>query len=111
MPQGPDVNGISNHDAPLLSRTSRRVLAPLFALVIGLWGGLFLFAPQNRLRQSAAVFALLIFGTLFVVSCGGGGSGGATPPPPPPVVNTTTVLVTGTSGNMTASTVVTLTVQ
>jgi subtilase family serine protease len=109
MPQGLGVDGISNHDAPLLSRTSQRVLAPLFALVIGLWGGLLLFAPPNRLRQSTAVFALMIFGALFVVSCGGGS---ATPPPtPPPAVTSSTVLVTGTSGTMTASTVVALTIQ
>jgi subtilase family serine protease len=111
MPQGPGLNGGSNHDAlPLLPRTSQRVLALLFALVVGLWGAVFLFAPKNRLRQSTALLALTIFGVLLVVSCGGGG-GSSPPPPPPPVATTTTVLITGTSGSMTASTVVALTVQ
>jgi hypothetical protein len=110
VPQGPGANGISNHNTPLLAGISQRVLASLFALTLVLWGGIFLFASKNRMWKSTGVFAAVIFGALFVASCGGGG-GSNPPPPPPPVNNTTTVLITGTSGAATASTVVTLTVQ
>jgi subtilase family serine protease len=107
MPQGPGANGISNHDAPLLAASSRRALASLFAITIVFWGGLFIFVSKHRARQATAVFALMLFGVLFVVSCGGGGGGGVTPPP----AVTATVLVTGTSGSSTASTTFTLTVN
>jgi hypothetical protein len=110
VPQGQGANGISNHNTPLLAGISQRVLASLFALTLVLWGGIFLFASKNRMWKSTGVFAAVIFGALFVASCGGGG-GSNPPPPPPPVNNTTTVLITGTSGAATASTVVTLTVQ
>ena len=110
LPQGPGANGIPNHHAPLLAGFSQRVLASLFTITLVMWGGIFLFASKNRMWKSTGVFALVIFGALLVTSCGGGG-GSNPPPPPPPPNNTSTVLITGTSGSATASTVVTLTVN
>jgi Pro-kumamolisin, activation domain len=109
IPRGPGANGISNHGAPFLTGLSQRVLASAFVITLILWGGVFLFASKNRMWKSTGVFAMVIFGALFVASCGGGGSGGGVTPPP--ASNTTTVVVTGTSGSATASTVVTLTVN
>jgi len=105
----PGSNGVSNHQAPSLTGFSRRMLPALFAVTMAFWGGLFVFGSRNRMQRGTAVFALVIFGALLVTSCGGGG-GGNTPPPPPPT-KTANVLVTGTSGSATGSTIVTLTVQ
>lgn len=104
----PGADGISNHGAPSLTGFSRHMLPALFAVTIIFWGGLFVLGPRKRAQLGTAAFALVIFGAIFVASCGGGG--GNTPPPPPPT-KTANVLVTGTSGNATASTIVTLTVQ
>ena len=105
----PGSSGVSNHQAPSLTGFSRRMLPALFAVTMAFWGGLFVFGSRNRMQRGTAVFALVIFGALLVTSCGGGG-GGNTPPPPPPT-KTANVLVTGTSGSATGSTIVTLTVQ
>jgi hypothetical protein len=106
-PLVPGADGISNHGAPSLTGFSRHMLPALFAVTIIFWGGLFVLGPRKRAQLGTAAFALVIFGAIFVASCGGGG--GNTPPPPP--TKTANVLVTGTSGNATGSTIVTLTVQ
>jgi len=61
----------------------------------------------------AAVIALLIGVLLLAVSCGGGSSvtTGPPPPPPPPTPTNYSITITGTSGSLTNSTQVTLTVN
>ena len=110
LPQAPGDNGLSKHNLPLLAGASQRVFASLFALTLLLCASVFLFAPKNRTRQSTAVFALMIFGLLFIVSCGGGSGGGGGGSTGTPTGNST-VTVTGSGGGVSATTTFTLTVQ
>jgi subtilase family serine protease len=109
-PRVPGATGASKFGGSSLSASSQRALVSLFAITLVFCGGLFVFAPKNGTRRATAVFALMVFGVLSVASCGGGGGGGVNPPPPPPT-KTANLLISGTSGSVVSSTVVTLTIQ
>ena len=111
VPRAPGGNGISKPHAPWLAGTSQRLLAALFAVTLVLCAGLFFFAPRNRLRQSTAIFALMIFALLFVASCGGGGGGGGGGGTTGTPTGTSTVTVTASGGGVSSTTTFTLTVQ
>jgi len=111
VPQLPGGNGISKPHAPWFAATSQRVLASLFAITLVLCAGLFFFAPRNRMRQSTAIFALMVFGLLFVASCGGGSGGGGGTPTGGTPVGSSTVTVTASGGGLSSTTTFTLTVQ
>jgi subtilase family serine protease len=111
LPPAPGVGGIANHTAPLLARSSQRLLAPTLAMLL-ICAAVFFFAPKNSTRRATAVFALLVFGMVFIASCGGssgggGGGGGSTGTP----TGTSTVTVTASSGGTTSATTFTLTVD
>jgi hypothetical protein len=91
-----------------------------FRLSLCLFGALalLLWWMQRRTVEAsathrAAVIALLIGVLLLAVSCGGGSSviTGPPPPPPPPTPTNYSITITGTSGSLTNSTQVTLTVN
>jgi subtilase family serine protease len=112
LPQGPGANGLSKYNAPQLAQTPQHLLASTLAMIFAIYAGVFFFMPRNKLRQSTAVFALMVLGLIFVASCGGGsgGGGGGTPTGGTPMGNST-VTVTASSGGVTSTTTFTLTVN
>jgi hypothetical protein len=84
----------------------------LVALVPSLWCMRRRIAATLAIPRVAAI-ALLIGLLLLAVSCGGGSSvtTGPPPPPPPPTPTNYSITTTGTSGALTNSTQVTLTVN
>jgi hypothetical protein len=111
VPQMPGSNGISKYNAPQLAQTPQHLLASTLAMIFAIYAGIFFFMPRNKIRQSTAVFALMVLGLIFVASCGGGsGGGGGTPTGGTPMGNST-VTVTASSGGVTSTTTFTLTVN
>jgi subtilase family serine protease len=111
LPQIPGDEGISKRNAPIFTGTSQRIFVFMFALTLILSAGLFLFVPKNRTRQSTVAFALMVFGMLFIASCGGSsGGGGGTPTGGTPTGNST-ITVTATSNGATSKATFTLTVN
>jgi subtilase family serine protease len=109
-PRNPGANGGAPLLASLFASNVQRGVAAMFGITLVLCAGLFVFAPKNRLRHSTAAFALLIFGLVFIASCGGGsggGGGGSTGTP----TGTFTGTVTATSGGTSSTTTFTLTVN
>jgi subtilase family serine protease len=109
VPQIRGDQGISKPNAPLLAGASQRVFASMFALTLILGAGLFLLVPKNRTRQSTLAFALMVFGMIFIASCGGS-SGGGTPTGGTPTGNST-ITVTASSNGATSTATFTLTVN
>jgi hypothetical protein len=110
LPPAPGGGGSANHNAPLLAGTSQHLLGPTLAMLLIFCAAVFLFAPKNNTRQATAVFALMVFGMVFIASCGGssgGGGGGSSGTP----TGNSTVTVTASSGGTTAATTFTLTVN
>jgi hypothetical protein len=83
-------------------------LAPILALAVSL-----LFVARTRrgrLGSSVAILFLVLWVTLEFTACGGGG-GSTLPPPTGTPAGTYTVAVTGTSGNTSHTTSLTLIVN
>jgi photosystem II stability/assembly factor-like uncharacterized protein len=88
------------------------LMAPLAMMALVIWKN----KPGSWRWVGASVLLLVVMLTLLQVACGGGGGGGSSPPPPPPPPGGTppgtyTITVTGTSGNLTRTVRVTLTVN
>ena len=103
-PESPDVNGRAlngtstgtSHD-PMLAGISRQAMISSIALISVLSGAFFVCAPKNKTRNSISVLALMMFGLIFIASCGGGSSGGGGTPTGGTPAGTSTVTVTGSS--------------
>lgn len=91
----------------------RPQLVPLFLLALLLAVLMLRFARTRRQRLAGALpFAVLaLFLVLQATGCGGGGGGSGPPPPTGTPAGTYAVTVTGTSGNTTHTTMLTLTVN
>jgi hypothetical protein len=100
----PPVNGYGKHGTPMALLVSSGV--GLFGLVVAGKRGQ---AKSTQLRNGLAILGLLIVTSLvtFTVACGGGNSAQANTPSPSSV----TVMVTGTSGTLSHSVPLTLTVN
>lgn len=87
------------NNGPMLAGISRPAMFSSVLLLSALSGAFLIFAPKNKMRNSLAVIALMMFGLVFIASCGGGGGsgGGGTPPAGGTPAGTSTVTVTGSS--------------